>query len=46
MHSPAPHEHSYPHLWHMPSTRHQTLLTKINTSPGQRNRQELWMADP
>jgi SRSO17 transposase len=25
MHSLAPHEHSYPHLWHMPSTRHQTL---------------------
>jgi hypothetical protein len=24
----------------------QTLLTKINTSPGQRNRQKLWMADP
>jgi hypothetical protein len=25
MHSLAPHEHSYPHLWHMPSTRHQTF---------------------
>jgi hypothetical protein len=25
MHSPAPHEHSHPHLRHMPSTRHQSF---------------------
>ena len=25
MHSLAPHEYSYPHLWHTPSTRHQTF---------------------
>jgi len=30
MHSPAPHEHSHPHGWHVPSTRHETTITDLN----------------
>src|SRR5512132_4516572 len=32
----APHEHSDPHLWHMPSTRHETTITDLDRPGGTR----------
>ncbi|HKO85810.1 MAG TPA: DUF2510 domain-containing protein, partial [Actinomycetota bacterium] len=46
MHSLAPHEYSYPHLWHVPSTRHQTTITDLNR-PGRAGWAATgWLADP